>query len=153
VKPEDIRHLRRCIELATLARERGDDPFGSILVGPDGSVLAERMNEVHTNGDRTAHPELALASWASRHLTPEQRAGSTMYTNGEHCPMCATAQVWAGVGRLVFALSGHTIRALVGDRGTQIAIDSREVVDRSNVRVDVVGPCDELVESAAALFR
>ena len=60
----DIGHLRRCIELAAEAGARGDLPFGSILV-LGGRVLAERQNEAHTSGDVTAHPELALASWAS----------------------------------------------------------------------------------------
>jgi tRNA(Arg) A34 adenosine deaminase TadA len=150
---DGLGHLRRCIELAAEARARGDDPFGSVLVGPDGTVLAERANEVRTTGDVTAHPELALAAWASRHLTPAERAGSTMYTSGEHCPMCAAAHVWAGIGRLVYVLSGEMIDELLPPDGTRIAIGSREVVARSNVAVEVVGPVDELVADAAALFR
>ena len=151
--PLDIEHLRRCIALAAVAAARGDQPFGSVLVGVDGTVLAERANEVHTTGDRTAHPELALASWASRHLTPDERAAATMYTSGEHCPMCAAAQVWAGIGRLVFVLSGEMICTLVGPGASWIQMGAREVIERSNVRVQVEGPCDELISEAAALFR
>ena len=98
-------------------------------------------------------PELALASWASRHLTPDERAAATMYTSGEHCPMCAAAQVWAGIGRLVFVLSGEMIRTLVGPGASWIQMGAREVIERSNVRVRVEGPCDELISEAAALFR
>ena len=36
----DIKHLRRCIELARLALDKGDQPFGSILVSKDGEILA-----------------------------------------------------------------------------------------------------------------
>lgn len=148
----DLAHLRRCIELAAEARARGDEPFGSLLVGPDGHVLAERRNEVHTSGDPTAHPELALASWAARNLSSVDRAGSTMYTSGEHCAMCATAQVWAGVGRLVFVLAGTTIASLAPSGSTHVDIGAREVVARSNAAIEVVGPCPELVDEAAALF-
>ena len=150
--PQDIEHLRRCVQLAAQAADRGDDPFGSLLVSGEGNVLAERSNQVATSGDLTAHPELHLAQWASTHLTPEQRSAATMYTSGEHCPMCAAAHVWAGIGRLVFALSAQQIRD-VSASGTVIAIDAREVIARSNASVIVEGPCDELVDQAQALFR
>jgi hypothetical protein len=59
----DMRHLRRCVELATDALEAGDEPFGSVLVGADGTVLGEDHNHV-AGGDRTRHPE-RLAAWLS----------------------------------------------------------------------------------------
>ena len=109
----DVAHLRRCIELAREARELGDEPFGSLLVGPDGAVLAEERNAAVTLQDVTAHPELMLARWASQHLGPQERAASTMYTSCEHCAMCAAGHHWAGIGRLVFALSGEQLIAML----------------------------------------
>ena len=35
----DLEHLRRCVELAKISLEKGDEPFGSILVSSDGKVL------------------------------------------------------------------------------------------------------------------
>jgi tRNA(Arg) A34 adenosine deaminase TadA len=103
MNPIDEEHLRRCVQLAVEALENGDDPFGSILVGADGLVLAEARNRESTDHDPTAHPELELARWAIANLGPEQRASSTVYTSGEHCPMCAAAHGWAGLGRVVAA--------------------------------------------------
>jgi tRNA(Arg) A34 adenosine deaminase TadA len=40
----ELRHLRRCVELAAEAVEAGDEPFGSVLVDGDGRVLAEDRN-------------------------------------------------------------------------------------------------------------
>ena len=105
ISATDETHLRRCVELATQALENGDDPFGSVLVDADGEVLAEAVNREATAADPTAHPELELVHWAIAHLTPEQRASSTVYTSGEHCPMCAAAHGWAGLGRVVAAAS------------------------------------------------
>lgn len=147
----DLTHLRRCIELAAAAVDNGDEPFGSVLVAADGAVLAERCNEVVTTGDRTAHPELALAAWASRHLDPQERARATMYTSGEHCPMCAAAHVWAGIGRLAYVLSAPMIAELA-EPGVSIGLRAMDIVAASNVEVTVEGPCDELVPTAAALF-
>jgi tRNA(Arg) A34 adenosine deaminase TadA len=149
--PADLHQLRRCVALAAEAAARGDDPFGSVLVDARGQVLAERANLVHTHRDNTAHPELMLASWACQHMTPEERAAATMYTSGEHCPMCAAAHVWAGIGRLVFVLSSEQIGALLGP-GPAIAVTARELIARSNVAVAVEGPCEELAAEASALF-
>lgn len=98
-------HLQRCIELARAALDAGDDPFGSLLVGGDGTILAEARNRETSAADPTAHPELELARWALRNLTPEERARATVYTSGEHCPMCAAAHGWVGLGAVVFAAS------------------------------------------------
>jgi tRNA(Arg) A34 adenosine deaminase TadA len=149
VDPTDVEHLRRCIELAREARAGGHEPFGSLLVGADGTVLLELTNTVGT-GDVTGHPELALASWASRHLTPEECAGATLYTSCESCAMCAGGQYWAGIGRLVFALSGEQLADLVG--GTTLRLSSREVFARGNVAIRVEGPCSELAAEAASVF-
>lgn len=48
----DLKHLRRCVELAKISLEKGDEPFGSILVSSEGKVLAEDHNHVAA-GDHT----------------------------------------------------------------------------------------------------
>jgi tRNA(Arg) A34 adenosine deaminase TadA len=101
----DLAHLRRCVVLAGEALAAGDGPFGSVLAGADGTVLAEDRNREISSGDPTAHPELALSRWAAAHLTPGERAAATVYTSGEHCPMCAAAHAWVGLGRIVYAAS------------------------------------------------
>jgi tRNA(Arg) A34 adenosine deaminase TadA len=57
--------LRRAIELAATARKSGNPPFGSLLAGPDGTVIAEDHNTSITDNDISAHPELKLAKWAA----------------------------------------------------------------------------------------
>ncbi|WP_020575886.1 hypothetical protein [Actinopolymorpha alba] len=36
----EMRHLRRCVELAAQALDVGDEPFGSVLVAGDGTALS-----------------------------------------------------------------------------------------------------------------
>src|SRR5688572_30030536 len=43
--------------------------------------------------------------WARRSLTAQERSSATVYTSGEHCPMCAAAHGWVGLGAIVFAVS------------------------------------------------
>lgn len=108
----DENHLRRAIELAIAATAAGDMPYGSLLVGPAGDVLAEDRNTVVTDRDVTAHPELKLARWAARALDPDIARRTTMYTSCEPCPMCRGAIARSGLGRVVFALSGEQLNEL-----------------------------------------
>lgn len=104
------------------------------------------------NGDVTGHPELALAAWASLNLTADERAAATLYTSCESCAMCAGGQYWAGIGRLVFAVSGEQLSAIVPTGVPRLDLSSREVFDRGNVDVVVEGPCEELGDEALAVF-
>ena len=115
---EDRRFLTRAVELAEAALEAGDEPFGSVLVSADGEVLFEDHNHV-AGGDHTQHPEFAIARWAAQHMSPEDRAASTVYTSGEHCPMCAAAHGWAGLGRIVYASSSEQLMQWLGELGRQ----------------------------------
>ncbi|GII32508.1 nucleoside deaminase [Planotetraspora mira] len=109
---EDEALLRRAIELAATARAGGNPPFGSLLVGGDGTVLAEDHNTSVTERDITAHPELKLARWAARELDPDTAAATTMYTSCQPCGMCAGAIARSGLGRVVYALSNEQLATL-----------------------------------------
>src|SRR6266851_10407864 len=112
---EDL--LRRAIELAGRARAAGNPPFGSLLAGPDGTVLAEDRNTTITDADITAHPELKLARWAARELDPGAAAAATMYTSCQPCAMCTGAIERSGLGRVVFALSSQQFAELAPSGG------------------------------------
>lgn len=101
-RDDDLRYLRRAVDLAREAYDDGDEPFGSVLVDASGEVRFEDRNRTK-DGDQTRHPELEAARWAANHLTPEERAGSTVYTSGEHCAMCSAAHAWVGLGPIVYA--------------------------------------------------
>ncbi|MDO5684036.1 MAG: nucleoside deaminase, partial [Propionibacteriaceae bacterium] len=94
----------------------GDEPFGSVLVAPTGDVLFEDHNHV-AGGDHTQHPEFAIARWAAEHLDPATRAQCVVYTSGEHCPMCAAAHGWVGLGRIVYASSSAQLAGWLEELG------------------------------------
>ncbi|MFI6576251.1 nucleoside deaminase [Nocardiopsis sp. NPDC050513] len=146
----DLGHLGRAVELAEAALAAGDEPFGSLLVAGDGTVLVEDHNRV-ASGDRTRHPEFAIARWSTTLLTDSERAAATVYTSGEHCPMCAAAHGWAGLGRIVYASSSAQLAAWLAEWGVPPApvraLPVREVVPGA----DVVGPVPGLAGRVRAL--
>jgi tRNA(Arg) A34 adenosine deaminase TadA len=148
----DLRHLRRCLELAEEALAAGDEPFGSVLVTAEGIVRAEDRNRT-ADGDQTRHPEFALARWAAQHLDVAERAGATVYTSGEHCPMCSAAHAWVGLGRIAYVASSEQLVGWLRELGVDPAPVRPLPVQEVAPAVAVAGPAPELAEQIRALHR
>ncbi|MBX7434674.1 nucleoside deaminase [Mycobacterium sp. Y57] len=151
ISDDDLAHLSRCVDLARTALADGDEPFGSLLTDPGGVVLFEDHNRVK-GGDATRHPEFAIARWAAEQLSPEMRARSPVYTSGEHCPMCAAAHAWVGLGRIVYAASSAQLTQWLREWGAAAppvaALPITEVAPDAHVD----GPAPELAEEVKALY-
>jgi tRNA(Arg) A34 adenosine deaminase TadA len=152
ISEADLAHLRRCVELAREALEAGDEPFGSLLVSADGTVLFEDRNRV-AGGDRTRHPEFEIARWAAAHLPSEQRAAATVFTSGEHCPMCAAAHGWVGLGRIVYASSSAQLGEWLADLGAPPSPVTALPINTVACGVPVDGPSPELAPVVRELHR
>jgi tRNA(Arg) A34 adenosine deaminase TadA len=150
---EERAHLRRCIELAEEALAAGDEPFGSVLVAAGGRVLAEDRNRETTGGDQTQHPEFALARWAATHLTAEERAGATVYTSGEHCPMCSAAHAWVGLGRIVYIHSSGQLGEWLAELGVAPGPVRALAIQDVAPGVAVVGPVPDLADEMHEVHR
>ncbi|TDD63153.1 nucleoside deaminase [Actinomadura darangshiensis] len=134
---EELVHLNRCVELAAEALDAGDEPFGSVLVAASGKVLFADRNRT-ADGDQTRHPEFEIARWAASNMAEDERAAATVFTSGEHCPMCSAAHGWVGLGRIVYIMSSRQLtefRAGLGSEpGPVNAIPIQDVVP--GLRVD-----------------
>lgn len=147
---DDLRHLRRCIALASQARNAGQHPFAALVVDENGEVLMEAQNQSRPpDGDPTQHAELLAASRVAKIFPPERLAKATLYTSAEPCCMCAGAIYWANIGRVVYALSEHRLLMLTGANAENptFSLPCREVFARGQRRVEIVGP---LLEDEAA---
>lgn len=147
---KDRRYLKRSVELAAEALEKGNSPFGSILVSKDGEVLFEDHNR-DAEGDNTRHPEFEIAKWAVNNLSEEERKEAVVYTSGEHCSMCASAHGLVGLGRIVYASSSSQLKEWHKDlelaSGVLKGLSITEVLN--GVQVD--GPDVKLSEEVKSL--
>ncbi|WP_299269485.1 nucleoside deaminase [Halorientalis sp.] len=125
-------HLRDAFELARAAADRGDEPFGSVLVRDDTVVMTD-SNRVNTESDIRRHPELHLAHRACNEYEPDERAELVMYTSTEPCPMCAGGIARAGFDGVVYSVGGDEIAAF---QGTESATRASEILNGTRV----VGP-------------
>jgi tRNA(Arg) A34 adenosine deaminase TadA len=152
ISDSDLEHLRRCVDLAREALDAGDEPFGSVLVDSGGQVRFADHNRV-SGGDHTRHPEFAIARWAAEHLDPDERAAATVYTSGEHCPMCAAAHAWVGLGRIVYATSSAQLSGWLADWGAPAPPVATLPINTVAPGVPVDGPAPELADAMHTLYR
>lgn len=150
IDQKDKEYLKRAVELAELALEKGDEPFGSILVSKEGDILFEDHNRV-SGGDHTQHPEFAIARWSANHLSEEERKNATVYTSGEHCPMCAAAHAWVGLGRIVYASSSAQLLEWNKEMGVEPSPVKNLAIHEVIRNPEVAGPVEELAEKVKIL--
>src|SRR5690606_14141973 len=122
----------------------------SVLVSDDGEVLFEDHNHV-AGGDHTQHPEFAIARWAAENMTPEQRSKAIVYTSGEHCPMCAAAHGWVGLGRIVYASSSEQLAHWLSELGVSPSRVRNLPIQAVILDTIVEGPVPELAEKVKEL--
>jgi len=127
-------YVERAIELAREAGDRGDGPYGSVLVR-DGRRVGRASNREYTEEDLALHPELTLARRAGRTL--DDPGAVVMYTSTEPCPMCAAGIAYAGLGGVVYGVANARLAEAFG---TAPGVPCEEVIDRLGGDAAVVGP-------------
>src|SRR4051794_39236154 len=95
--------LSRTIELARRARDRGDHPFGAVVLTPTLQEV-DGLNAVNSSSDITAHAELVAIREAWRQSSG-QLHGAALFCSTEPCAMCCGAAFWAGISSVAYATS------------------------------------------------
>jgi tRNA(Arg) A34 adenosine deaminase TadA len=91
--------MQRAFELRKLAIERGDQPYGAVIVQAE-RIVGEGSSAVVTTPDPTAHAEIQAIRDAARRLKTRDLSGAEMFGTSRACPMCEAGAYWAGISRL-----------------------------------------------------
>jgi tRNA(adenine34) deaminase len=102
----DTKHMKRALDAAIEAGQRGEVPVGAVLVhGPSDEIIAIASNRVMELKDPSAHAELLAITKACAKLNNERLVDCDLYVTLEPCPMCAQLISFARIRRLYFAAS------------------------------------------------
>ncbi len=112
----DEKFMARAIELAKLAVEHGNEPFGAVLV-KDGEVVFENENQIYTAHDPSFHAEMGLIRRFCAETGITDLSDYTLYTSCEPCFMCSGAMVWVKLGRMVYGASDMDLGEIIGEEG------------------------------------
>jgi tRNA(adenine34) deaminase len=139
----DERFMRRAIELAKAAGERGDVPVGAVVV-KNGEIIAEGYNTREAFGNALGHAEISAIDAACKALGGWRLDGCTLYVTLEPCAMCAGAIVNSRVPRVVFGAKD----SVAGGMGSVWSIHRNPT---SRIGVEVIDGC--LADECRALLR
>ena len=149
VAERDATYLRQAIALSRTARQRGNRPFGSVIVAPDGTLLGAGWNSNGESGDCTAHAEVQAIREACQRHDRTALEQATLYASGEPCVMCAGAIFWANIRRVVYGIDDQRLRVFRGERLDQrdVELSCRDVFRAAPFAVECTGP--SLVDEAS----
>lgn len=114
---EDDYFMRKALEEAEIAKERGEVPVGAIVVA-NNQIIARAHNLTETLNDVTAHAEMQAITSAADSIGGKYLKDCTMYVTMEPCQMCAGALYWTQLKKLVFGASDE--KRGYRNMGTQI---------------------------------
>lgn len=115
----DEQFMSLAIEQAELGKQKGDLPFGVVIVQND-QVIASAHAENNTVGDVTAHAELLAIRRACEELGRNSLKDCTIYCTNEPCIMCAAGIFQADIPRVVIGAMRDELPSL---RPRKIRID------------------------------
>lgn len=103
IKPfDDIYYMRKALQEAEIAFEKGEVPVGAVVVIND-KIIARSHNLTELLNDVTAHAEMQAITAAANYLGGKYLIDCTMYITLEPCQMCAGALYWSQISKIVFA--------------------------------------------------
>ncbi|MCK4561910.1 MAG: nucleoside deaminase [Flavobacteriaceae bacterium] len=96
--------MRKALQEAELAYEKGEVPIGAVIVSQD-KIIARAHNLTETLNDVTAHAEMQAFTAAADFLGGKYLKNCTLYVTLEPCQMCAGASYWTQIDNVVFGAS------------------------------------------------
>jgi len=94
--------LARAVKLAENGIEKGDGPFGAVVVR-NGKIISESTNMVVQSNDPTAHAEILAIRSAAKKIGTHNLCDCILYASCEPCPMCLGAIYWSGISTVFYA--------------------------------------------------
>jgi tRNA(adenine34) deaminase len=107
-------HMRRCIELARLAKQQGNTPVGSVVV-LDGQIIGEGIEQLPAGLVLTGHAEVLACQQAAERRGSRILRGAILFSTAEPCFMCSYVIRQAEIAEVVFAVPTALIGGATSD--------------------------------------
>ena len=145
-RERDENYMRRALNEALLALDKGEVPIGAVVVASNGAIVGRGHNLVETLCDATAHAELQAITAATSTLGGKYLNDCTLYVTVEPCIMCAGAIGWSQVGRVVYGTDDPK-RGYTTVKGA--ILHPKTVVERGVLQAE----CEKLMKDFFANLR
>ena len=98
---DDIYFMKKALQEAEAALEKGEIPVGAIIVIKD-RIIARAHNLTELLTDVTAHAEMQAITAAANFLGGKYLNNCALYVTLEPCQMCAGALYWSQISKIVY---------------------------------------------------
>ncbi len=126
--------MRRCIELARVAKERGESAVGAVIVR-NGEVVAEGIESSKGKQDVTRHAEVEALTAARKVLGTADLSDCILATTHEPCIMCSYVIRHHRIPLVVFGVATGEI----GGYSSELAVLKGRTVQRWGEPPQVIG--------------
>jgi tRNA(adenine34) deaminase len=147
---DDAHYMRLALAQAELGMSRGEFPFGAVLIGSDGNVVAANYDTVERDNDFTSHAETMIVKIACQTSGRRDLSGCTLYTTVEPCPMCFTTNWLARVDRIVWGATMKEVSDLTDAAVRELAVPTEQMNELGGRQVVLNGGV--LRDECLALF-
>ncbi|PBQ31005.1 tRNA-specific adenosine deaminase [Sphingobacteriaceae bacterium] len=97
---DDFFYMKRCIELAKIAKARGDSAVGALIVVNE-RIIGEGIESGKSQKDITFHAEIEAIRHARLYLNSSDLSDCILYSTHEPCIMCSYVLRQHGVKKIV----------------------------------------------------
>jgi tRNA(adenine34) deaminase len=133
--------MLRALDAARTGAAAGEPPFGAILVGSSGELVATLNDQVRSFRDFTRHAEIEIVRMAVAARGPDLR-GFTLITTVEPCPMCFTAAWLARISRIVYGTTMAAVAAATQGAQREVMVPVEQMNAFSGNQIEVIGGID-----------
>ncbi len=110
------KYMRMAIEEAMIAREKGENPFGAVLLDPEYNFCYKTHSKSIELSDPTAHAEvLAIREYCQKYKKVYLN-DYILICSGEPCVMCSGAIKWAKIKQIYFSVPQSEINKKSGGK-------------------------------------
>lgn len=106
--------MREALLEAERAAALGELPYGAVIVGGDGRIVARAHDTVERDRDPTRHAEIEAVRAGIAAIGPDLSAFALVSTT-EACAMCSSAAWWARIRTHAYGLSQIELKELRDD--------------------------------------
>jgi len=145
---DDEQAMRLAIREAFVAREHGEDPFGAVLLDPDGAVCHAAHSRCVALSDPTAHAEMLIIREYCQRDKRIYLKGYTLVCSAETCSMCSGAIKWAKIQKVVFSVPQSYLQEISGGRPKP---SCESILNSGYIQIQIIG--NVLFEEGKKIFE
>ena len=110
------KYMRIAIEEAKKSKEKGENPFGAVLLDPEYNFCHKSQTRCIELSDPTAHAETLVIREYCKKTNSVYLKDYILICSGEPCILCSGAIRWAKIGKIYYSVPQETINKTSGGK-------------------------------------